>query len=161
MLNHTQRLMHNEKSHHLLLIVFVLSSLLSCCWQFVSDTPSLAPAARDLCCLLLPTSSTWLTAMTVLPLPWQHTSNRSLERERAMRPRKRWHTRTHTKDLARSINQHIYWIKAMQQFWEKIELLLPLAFYGSVCFNLSHIPHLIMVNFQKYCFKTTFVQREN
>lgn len=53
----------------------------------------------------------------------------------------------HTKDLARSISQHIYWIGAMQQFWEKIELLLPLAFYGSACFNSSHIPHLTMVSF--------------
>lgn len=71
--------------------------LVSCCWQCANETHSLAPAARDPCCRLSPTSSTWPTAMTVLPLPWQRMSSRSRERERTVRPRRRWHIiHTHT-----------------------------------------------------------------
>lgn len=68
--------------------------LVSCCWQCANETPSSAPAARDPCCRLLQTSSTWPTAMTAPPSPWQHMSSRSRVRGRTVRPRRRWDTQT-------------------------------------------------------------------
>ncbi len=83
--------------------------LVSCCWQCVNETPSSAPAARDPCCRLSLTSSTWLTAMTAPPSPWQRMSSRSRVRERTVRPRRRWDTQTdtHTHNASRDMLSHI------------------------------------------------------
>lgn len=99
-------------SHWSLCVPVCVCVLVSCYWQCVNETPSLAPAARDPCCRLSLTSSTWPTAMTVPPSPWQRMSSRSHASGRTVKPRRRWDTHTHMRtyhNASRDMLSHKIW----------------------------------------------------